>query len=119
MCESRQSSQVGHPSMSGAGTSCSHGHPTREEPPTRPCSGNMEPSGANTIRDYVVPTVKRYGMILVDLKGVKWEGFTCIPLPSEYTINSDNTATVRGPTNPPKLEECTSYLKLWAGFTNR
>jgi hypothetical protein len=47
---------------------------------------------------------------------VKWPGFACIPLPNAYTVPHKGLAIVFGPSVPPKPEDATSYLEMWAGF---
>jgi hypothetical protein len=60
--------------------------------------------------------IQRFGTHFPDPTMVKWPGFACIPLPNAYTMPHKGLAVVRGPSMPPKPEDATSYLEMWAGF---
>jgi hypothetical protein len=47
----------------------------------------------------------------------KWPGFTCIPLPfGACPPLTGGPVTIPGLVTPPKPEDATSYIELWAGF---
>jgi hypothetical protein len=68
--------------------------------------------------DYEVAVIRRNGINIPDPKKVRLEGFTCIPLPAEYSMPYPGIAIVRGPATPPNPKDATSYVELWAGFAN-
>jgi hypothetical protein len=60
--------------------------------------------------------IQRFRTHFPDPATVKWPGFACIPLPNAYTVPHKGLAIVHGPSVPPKPEDATSYLEMWAGF---
>jgi hypothetical protein len=68
--------------------------------------------------DHEVTIIQRNGVDIPDLKKVKLEGFTCIPLPAEYSIPCQGIVIVHGPAMPPNPEDAMSYVELWTGFAN-
>jgi hypothetical protein len=66
--------------------------------------------------DYEVVVIQKNGIDIPDPEKVKWQGFACIPLPTKYMRPHRELAIVRGPATPPKVEDATSYVEMWAGF---
>jgi hypothetical protein len=77
------------------------------------------PDPTSNHHDYEVTVIQRFGTHFPDPTTVKWPGFACIPLPNDYTVPHKGLAIVRGPSVPPKPEDATSYLEMWAGFAVR
>jgi hypothetical protein len=67
--------------------------------------------------DYEVAFNQRNRIDIPDPK-VKLEGFTCIPLPVEYSIPYPGIIIVCGPAMPPNPEDAMSYIELWTSFAN-
>jgi hypothetical protein len=74
------------------------------------------PNPTSNHHDYEVVVIQRFGTHFPDPATVKWPGFACIPLPNGYSVPHKGLAVVRGPSVPPKPEDATSYLEMWAGF---
>jgi hypothetical protein len=77
------------------------------------------PDPASNHHNYEVAVIQRFGTHFPNPAMVKWPGFACIPLPNDYTVPHKGLAIVHGPSVPPKPEDATSYLEMWAGFAIR
>jgi hypothetical protein len=68
--------------------------------------------------DYELAIIIRKHDNFPDPANTKWPGFACIPLPYGYKFVGPNLVSIRGPARPPRLEDTSSYLKMWAAFAN-
>ena len=95
-------------------------HLRAQVPPVAPTTTPVPPTAAAANHhDYVVDVVFHNGDYYPDPTKTKWPGFACVPLP--FGVRPSLTGgpiTVPGPITPPKPEDATSYLELWAGFAN-
>jgi hypothetical protein len=119
--QSRQDARLPRPeATSGAGPSRSQDRPGPHQAsssrPRNPTAPVPVPDPAPSHRDYEIRVIRKGGHEYPDPKTTKWEGFSCIPLPTGFSMPQRGIAVVRGPNTPPNPEDATSYLELWAGF---
>jgi hypothetical protein len=107
------------PSQSRLDTAASS-QPRAHVPPVAPSATPIPPTAATpSHHDYVVDVIQLNGEFFPDPAKTKWPGFACVPLPfGARPPLTGGPATVRGPVTPPKPEDATSYIELWAGFAN-
>ena len=68
--------------------------------------------------DYELAIIIRDHDNFPDPANTKFPGFACIPLPFGYKYMGPNLVSIRGPARPPRLEDASSYLEMWAAFAN-